>query len=65
MKSARYISLLLAGASSLAAFAAGDLDAEYGGWKFEMSSTKKMTITQDGKKLLTGVTMTALDPNDT
>lgn len=65
MKSVRYISLLLAGASSLAAFAAGDLDAEYGGWKFEMSSTKKMTITQDGKKLLTGVTMTALDPNDT
>lgn len=46
-------------------FASGDLDAEYAGWKFEMSSTKKMTVTQNGKKLFTNLTMTALDPNDT
>lgn len=65
MKSVRYITLLLAGVSFMPVFAAGDLDAEYAGWKFEMSATKKMTVEQDGKKLLSGVTMTALDQNDT
>lgn len=64
MKSVRYITLLLAGVSFMPVFAAGDLDAEYAGWKFEMSATKKMTVEQDGKKLLSGVTMTALDAND-
>lgn len=64
MKSVRYISLLLAGVSCLPVFAAGELDAEYAGWKFGLSSSKKMTVEQNGKKLLTGVTMTALDQND-
>ena len=64
MKSVRYMALLLAGLSCMPVFASADLDAEYGGWKFEMSSTKKMTVEQGGKKLFGGVTMTALDQND-
>lgn len=65
MKSVRYMTLFLAGLSSMPFVAAGDLDAEYAGWKFEISSTKKMTVTQDGKQILSGIAMTALDPDDT
>ncbi len=64
MKSVKYMTLLLAGMWCVPVFAAGDLDAEYGGWKFEMSATKKMTVEQGGKKLLSGVTMTAFDADD-
>lgn len=64
MKSVKYMTLLLAGMWCVPVFAAGDLDAEYGGWKFGMSATKKMTVEQGGKKLLSGVTMTAFDADD-
>lgn len=49
---------------SMAAMTAGELDAEYSGWKFTMSSSKLMTIEQNGSTLLKGVYMTALDPQD-
>lgn len=55
---------MLAGATMLPTFADGTLDAGYAGWKFEMSSAKKMTVTQDGKELFKGVTMTALGQDD-
>lgn len=64
MKTVRSILLLLAGASILPAFADSGLDAGYAGWKFEMSATKKMTVSQNGKELFKGVTMTALDQNE-
>lgn len=65
MKTSRYLTFfMLAGASIMPASADETLDAGYAGWKFAMSSAKKMTVTQNGKELFKGVTMTALDSND-
>lgn len=64
MKLFRYMTLLLAGLSFLSVTAQSELNAEYAGWRFEMSSAKKLTVEQNGTKLFGGVTMTALDEND-
>lgn len=65
MKTARYMLMLLAGSAIVPVMAADNLDAQYGDWKFSLNSNKKMTIEQNGKTLLGGVTMTAKDPNGT
>ncbi len=44
---------------------AGELDAEYGNWKFSMSSGKQLQFDLSGTTILKGVYMTAWDENDT
>ncbi len=65
MKTARYMLMLLAGSAIVPVMAADNLDAQYGDWKFSLNSNKKMTIEQNDKTLLGGVTMTAKDQNGT
>lgn len=61
MNVSKYIAVLLAAVTAIPSVCAGELDAEYGAWKFTLGTNKQMLIEQDGKTLLKGVYMTALD----
>lgn len=60
----KHLAILAAVVASAPVLLAGELDAEYGGWKFTMSGTKQLTVEQNGTQLLKGVYMTAWDQND-
>ena len=59
----KQLAILAAVVASAPVLLAGELDAEYGGWKFTMGN-KLMTVEQNGTQLLKGVYMTAWDEND-
>ena len=59
----KQLAIIAAVVASAPVLLAGELDAEYGGWKFTMGN-KLMTVEQNGTQLLKGVYMTAWDEND-
>ena len=59
-----YTAILAAAIACCPALPAGELDAEYGAWKFTMNTNRLMTVEQNGTTLLSGVYMTAFDPDD-
>jgi len=64
MNCKRHIAILAAALTGTSMLFAGELDAEYGVWKFTMSTSKLMTVAQNGTNLISGVYMTAFDEND-
>ncbi len=64
MISRRLFLFLTAAFISLPFLRAAELDAEYGSWKFTMSSNKLLQIDLSGTTLLKGIYMTAWDADD-